>query len=71
MPMTVQEQAFRAYYASLTDAELLKIAANKHSYIAVAQEALTRELQNRSLGEGATVAPTKVQEKDDVHTKQT
>jgi hypothetical protein len=47
--MTVQEQAFRAYYASLTDAELLKIAANKRSYIAVAQEALARELQNRNL----------------------
>ena len=47
--MTVQEQAFQSYYASLTDAELLKIAANKRSYIAVAQEALARELRNRNL----------------------
>jgi hypothetical protein len=47
--MTVQETAFRTYYASLTDAELLKIAANKGSYIAVAQEALARELKLRNL----------------------
>jgi hypothetical protein len=56
--MTVQEQAFRAYYASLTDAELLKIAANKRSYIAVAQEALARELHHRNLEQqDGTVAP--------------
>jgi len=47
--MTVQETAFRTYYASLTDDELLKIAANKNSYIAVAQEALARELRLRNL----------------------
>jgi len=56
--MTVQEQAFRAYYASLTDAELLKIAANRRSYIAVAQETLARELKNRNLErEEVSVAP--------------
>jgi hypothetical protein len=56
--MTIQEQAFRAYYASLTDAELLKIAANKRSYIAVAQEALARELQQRNIErQDGTVAP--------------
>jgi hypothetical protein len=56
--MTVQENAFRAYYASLTDEELSRISANRESYIAVAQEALDRELKRRSLerGEG-TVAP--------------
>jgi hypothetical protein len=47
--MTVQEQAFRTYYASLTDAELQKIATNRRSYIAVAQEALVRELKHRNL----------------------
>ena len=47
--MTVQEQAFRAYYASLADAELLQIAANRRSYISVAQEALARELKQRNL----------------------
>lgn len=58
--MTVQETAFRTYYASLTDAELLKIAANKGSYIAVAQEALARELKLRDLQpEEGTVAPQK------------
>ena len=56
--MTVQEQAFRAYYASLTDAELLKIAANKRSYIAVAQATLARELKQRTLDrEERPVAP--------------
>jgi hypothetical protein len=57
-PMTVQETAFRTYYASLTDAELLWISANKRSYIAVAQEALDRELKRRSLErDEGTVAP--------------
>lgn len=53
--MTVQEQAFRACYASSTDAELLQIAANRRSYIAVAQETLARELKqaNLELEEGA------------------
>lgn len=47
--MTVQETAFRNYYASLTDGELMKIAANRSSYIAVAQEALAREMRLRNL----------------------
>ena len=53
--MTVQEQAFRAYYASLADAELLQIAANRRSYISVAQEALARQrkLRNLDLEQGA------------------
>jgi hypothetical protein len=56
--MTVQENAFRTYYASLTDEELRQISANKRSYIAVAQEALDRELKRRSLERGeATAAP--------------
>jgi len=47
--MTVQEEAFRAYYASLPDAQLLQIAANKGSFLAVAQQALAQELQRRKL----------------------
>jgi hypothetical protein len=47
--MTSQEQAFRAYYASMTDAELLKIAANKNSFIEVAQKVLADELKKRNL----------------------
>jgi hypothetical protein len=58
--MTVQEQAFRTYYASLTDAELLQIAANQRSYIAVAQETLVRELRLRNLKQDqGIVAPAK------------
>lgn len=47
--MTAQQQAFKVYYSSLTDVELLKIAANKRSFLDVAQEALANELRGRSL----------------------
>jgi hypothetical protein len=47
--VTVQQQAFKMYYSSLTDAELLKIAANKRSFLDVAQEALANELRGRNL----------------------
>ena len=47
--MTAQQQAFKVYYSSLTDAELMKIAANKRSFLDVAQEALANELRGRNL----------------------
>jgi len=47
--VTVQQQAFKGYYSSLTDEELMKIAANKRSFLAVAQEALADELRGRNL----------------------
>ena len=47
--MTAQQEAFRVYYSSLTDAELMKIAANKRSFLDVAQEALANELRGRNL----------------------
>ena len=47
--MRSQEQAFRAYYASMTDAELLQIAANERSFIVVAQRILEDELAKRRL----------------------
>jgi hypothetical protein len=43
------EQAFKAYYASMTDAELLRVAANKTSFIDVAQKILGDELTRRNL----------------------
>jgi hypothetical protein len=55
--VTGQEQAFRAYYASMTDAELLKIAANKMSFIDVAQKTLADELMRRSLTVTLEVLP--------------
>jgi hypothetical protein len=55
--MTVQENAFRIYYAALSDEELRKISANKGSYIAVAQAALDRELNRRSIERGEGTAP--------------
>ena len=51
--MTIQERAFRAYYASMTDAGLLRIAANRSSFVDIAQKVLTDELKKRNL----TVAP--------------
>ena len=47
--MTEQEQAFSAYYASMTDVELLRIAANKTSFIDVAQKVLADELTRRGI----------------------
>jgi len=44
-----QEQAFRAYYSSMTDAELLEVAANKTSFIGIAQKILADELDERHL----------------------
>ncbi len=47
--MTIQQQAFQSYYHSLTDAELTGIAANRRSFVEVAQEALANELRGRHL----------------------
>ena len=47
--MTIQEQAFRAYYASMTDEELLRTAANKSSLVDIAQKLLADELVKRNL----------------------
>ena len=47
--MTIQEQAFITYYASMTDAELLQVAVNKTSLIDVAQQTLANELVKRNL----------------------
>jgi len=44
-----QEQAFRAYYASMTEGELLQTAANRNSFIGVAQKILAQELDSRGL----------------------
>jgi hypothetical protein len=53
----VQQEAFRFYYSSLTDAELLKIAANKRSFVSVAQEALANELRGRNLAPAEPSGP--------------
>jgi hypothetical protein len=37
MPWEIQEEAFRAYCASMSDAELLSTAKNKNSSIPIAQ----------------------------------
>ena len=47
--MRSQEQAFRAYYSAMTDADLLQIAANESSFIAIAQRILEDELAKRHL----------------------
>ncbi len=55
--MRVQEQAFRAYYASMTDGELLKTAANRSSFVDLAQQILSEELTRRKLALPAEVPP--------------
>jgi hypothetical protein len=47
--MATQEQAFRTYYSSMTDEELLAIAANRASFIDVAQKTMSAELSRRNL----------------------
>ena len=47
--MTTLDQTFKAYYASMADSDLLKLAANKNSYIDVAQRMMTEELVRRHL----------------------
>ena len=47
--MLVQQRAFREYYASMTDSELLATAANRSSFIEVAQQALSEEVARRNL----------------------
>ena len=47
--MGIQEQAFRAYYASMSDADLLSTAKNKNSFIPIAQMLMAEELNRRQL----------------------
>ena len=47
--MGIQEQAFRDYYASMSDADLLSTAKNKNSFIPIAQIAMDAELMRRQL----------------------
>ena len=44
-----QEQAFRAYYSSMTDGEILELSGNRNSFIPVAQKVLGDELRRRHL----------------------
>ena len=55
--MTIQEQAFITYYASMTNAELLQVAVNKTSLIEVAQKTLANELVKRNLVTPSAVPP--------------
>ena len=47
--MGIQEQAFRAYYASMSDDELLSTAKNKNSFVPIAQMLMAEELARRQL----------------------
>jgi hypothetical protein len=43
------QEAFRAYYESMTDSDLLAIARNRDSFIPLAQRELAEELRRRQL----------------------
>src|SRR5215831_9774826 len=47
--MRTQEQAFRDYYASMTDSDLLAIAKNRASFVPIAQAQVAEELRKRQL----------------------
>ena len=55
--MRSQQQAFRAYYASMTNSELLQTARNRSSFIDVAQKELGEELKKRNLSVSAGPVP--------------
>lgn len=55
--MRSQQQAFRDYYASMTDSELLETALNRSSFIDVAQKLLGEELKKRNLSVSAAPVP--------------
>jgi len=47
--MRTQEQAFRAYYACMTDADLLAVAKNRSSFVPIAQTLVIEGLLRRQL----------------------
>jgi hypothetical protein len=47
--MTRQEQTFIAYYASVTDPEMLRVGSNRTSFIGVAQTILADEFVKPNL----------------------
>jgi len=55
--MGTQERAFRLYYASMTDAELLQTADNRQSFVSLAQQVLGEELDRRHLSVPVPSAP--------------
>ena len=55
--MGTQERAFRLYYASMTDAELLHNAANRQSFVEMAQRVLDDELDHRHLSLPVPLVP--------------
>ena len=55
--MKAGAQAFRAYYASRTDADLFKVAATRVSFIPLAQQILVEEFARRNLSLPAESRP--------------
>ena len=49
MLMHSQEHAFRTYYASMSDSDLLAVAANRGSFVEIAQKMLSEEMTRRGL----------------------
>ena len=55
--MRTAEQAFKAYYGSMTDSDLLAVARNRISFIPLAQAQLAEELQRRQLAVPSEAPP--------------
>ena len=60
MQMQGPEQAFRKYYAAMTDSDLLTVAKNRNSFIRLAQVLLAEELQRRQMA--PHIAPAEASE---------
>ena len=58
--MRNQEQALRAYYASMSDAELARTAENRNSFVATAQKLLEEEMARRGLSTADVPVPESV-----------
>jgi len=54
--MRTPAEAFKAYYASMSDSDLLTVAKNRISYIRLVQDLLAQELERRRIATPA-VAP--------------
>ena len=57
--MTAQEQAFRTYYGSMSDAELLQTAAHRDCYIPIAQTLMAEEMSRRHLAVSEVPPPAR------------
>ncbi len=65
--MRTQEQALRVYYSAMPDGELRNAAANKGSFLPVAQRLLVEELERRHLAADPLSVPSLAAQPAEAH----